>query len=123
LVGLQPDIILTGSTPATVAVQQQTGTIPIIFASVSIVARVTPPERRNVAEARSDAPPAAAHSNIALVAAHLRVDVALSASPTVELDGLYGWLLSVLLWLSPPTRSWRSPCGGIVTVTAPTVGW
>jgi putative ABC transport system substrate-binding protein len=35
LVGLQPDIILTGSTPATVAVQQETRTIPVVFASVS----------------------------------------------------------------------------------------
>ena len=32
LVGLQPDIILTQGTPATVAVQQQTRTIPIVFA-------------------------------------------------------------------------------------------
>jgi putative ABC transport system substrate-binding protein len=32
LVGLQPDIIMTGGTPATVAVQQQTRTIPIVFA-------------------------------------------------------------------------------------------
>jgi hypothetical protein len=38
--------------------QRETRTIPIIFASVSIVARFTPPERRNVAEARSDALPA-----------------------------------------------------------------
>jgi putative ABC transport system substrate-binding protein len=35
LVGLQPDIILTGGTPATVAVQRETRTIPIVFASVS----------------------------------------------------------------------------------------
>jgi putative ABC transport system substrate-binding protein len=34
LVGLQPDIILTGGTPATVAVQRETRTIPIVFASV-----------------------------------------------------------------------------------------
>jgi putative ABC transport system substrate-binding protein len=31
LVGLQPDIILTGGTPATVAVQRETRTIPIVF--------------------------------------------------------------------------------------------
>jgi putative ABC transport system substrate-binding protein len=31
LVGLQPDIIVTGSTPATAAVQRETRTIPIIF--------------------------------------------------------------------------------------------
>jgi putative ABC transport system substrate-binding protein len=35
LVGLQPDIIVTGGTPATVAVQRETRTIPIVFAGVS----------------------------------------------------------------------------------------
>ena len=35
LIGLKPDIILTTSTPATVAVQQETRTIPIVFASVA----------------------------------------------------------------------------------------
>jgi putative ABC transport system substrate-binding protein len=35
LVGLQPDVILTGGTPATVAVQRQTRTIPIVFAGVA----------------------------------------------------------------------------------------
>jgi putative ABC transport system substrate-binding protein len=35
LVGLQPDIILTGGTPPTVAVQRQTRTIPIVFAGVA----------------------------------------------------------------------------------------
>ena len=34
LVGLQPDIIVTGATPATVAVQRETRTIPIVFATV-----------------------------------------------------------------------------------------
>jgi putative ABC transport system substrate-binding protein len=34
LVGLQPDIIVTGATPATVAVQRETRTIPIVFANV-----------------------------------------------------------------------------------------
>jgi putative ABC transport system substrate-binding protein len=34
LVGLQPDIILAGSTPATVAVQRETRTIPIVFANL-----------------------------------------------------------------------------------------
>jgi putative ABC transport system substrate-binding protein len=34
LVGLQPDIILTSGTPATVAVQRETRTIPTVFASV-----------------------------------------------------------------------------------------
>jgi putative ABC transport system substrate-binding protein len=33
-VGLQPDIILTGATAATVAVQRETRTIPIVFAGV-----------------------------------------------------------------------------------------
>src|SRR5262245_20513180 len=35
LVGLQPDIIVTGSTPVTVALQRETRTIPIVFASVA----------------------------------------------------------------------------------------
>jgi putative ABC transport system substrate-binding protein len=35
LVGLQPDIILTGGTPATAGLQRETRTIPIVFASVS----------------------------------------------------------------------------------------
>jgi ABC-type uncharacterized transport system substrate-binding protein len=49
LVGLQPDIILTHTTPATVAVQRETQTIPIVFANVAdpvasgIVARLNQP--------------------------------------------------------------------------------
>jgi putative ABC transport system substrate-binding protein len=35
LVGLQPAIIVTGGTPATVAVQRETRTIPIVFVNVS----------------------------------------------------------------------------------------
>src|SRR6516165_10144847 len=35
LVGLQPDIILTGGAAATVPVQRETRTIPIVFASVT----------------------------------------------------------------------------------------
>jgi putative ABC transport system substrate-binding protein len=35
LVGLQPDIILTGTTAVTVALQRETRTIPIVFANVS----------------------------------------------------------------------------------------
>jgi putative ABC transport system substrate-binding protein len=35
LVGLQPDIIATTGTPATVAVQRETRTIPIVFANVT----------------------------------------------------------------------------------------
>ena len=34
LVGLQPDIILTNGTPATIAVQRETRTIPIVFVNV-----------------------------------------------------------------------------------------
>jgi hypothetical protein len=47
LVGLQPDIILATATPATVAIQRQTRTIPIVFVGVGdpvasgIVARST----------------------------------------------------------------------------------
>ena len=49
LVGLQPDIILTNGTPATVAVQRETRTIPIVLANVGdpvasgIVARLDRP--------------------------------------------------------------------------------
>jgi putative ABC transport system substrate-binding protein len=49
LVGLQPDIIVTGGTPATAAVQRETRTIPIVFAGVpdpvasGIVARLDRP--------------------------------------------------------------------------------
>jgi putative ABC transport system substrate-binding protein len=49
LTGLQPDIILASSTPATVALQQETRTIPIVFAAVGdpvasgIVARLDRP--------------------------------------------------------------------------------
>ena len=49
LVGLQPDIILTNATPATVALQRETRTIPIVFANVAdpvasgIVARLDRP--------------------------------------------------------------------------------
>jgi putative ABC transport system substrate-binding protein len=49
LVGLQPDIIVTGGTPATVAVQRGTPTIPIVLAGVAdpvasgIVARLDRP--------------------------------------------------------------------------------
>jgi putative ABC transport system substrate-binding protein len=34
LVGLQPDIILAGATPAAAALQRETRTIPIVFAGV-----------------------------------------------------------------------------------------
>jgi putative tryptophan/tyrosine transport system substrate-binding protein len=50
LVGLQPDIIVTGTTPTTVAVQRETRTIPIVSAVVSdpvargIVARLNQPD-------------------------------------------------------------------------------
>jgi putative ABC transport system substrate-binding protein len=44
LVGLQPDIILTAGTPATLAVQRETRTIPIVFATVTdpVVQRIVP---------------------------------------------------------------------------------
>jgi putative ABC transport system substrate-binding protein len=35
LVGLQPDVILVGSTPPTAALQRETRTIPIVFAGAS----------------------------------------------------------------------------------------
>jgi putative ABC transport system substrate-binding protein len=49
LLGLQPDIIVANGTPATVAIQRETRTIPIVFANVSdpvasgIVARLDRP--------------------------------------------------------------------------------
>jgi putative tryptophan/tyrosine transport system substrate-binding protein len=49
LVGFQPDVIVTSSTPATAAVQRETRTIPIVFAFVTdpvasgIVARIDRP--------------------------------------------------------------------------------
>ena len=49
LVGLQPDIILATSTAATIALQRETRTVPIVFGSVSdpvasgIVARLDHP--------------------------------------------------------------------------------
>ena len=49
LVGLQPDIILTGGTPATAALQGETRTIPIVFVAMgdpvatSIVPRLNQP--------------------------------------------------------------------------------
>jgi putative ABC transport system substrate-binding protein len=49
LVGLQPDVILAGSTPVTVALQRETRTIPIVFATLAepvasgIVARLDRP--------------------------------------------------------------------------------
>src|SRR5262249_17769190 len=44
LVGSQPDIILADSTPATVILQRETRTIPIVFASVAdpVVQRIVP---------------------------------------------------------------------------------
>ena len=35
LIDVQPDVVLAGSTPATIAVQRETRTIPIVFAGVS----------------------------------------------------------------------------------------
>ena len=49
LVGLQPDIVVTNATPATIALQRETRTIPIVFVGVSdpvasgIVARLDRP--------------------------------------------------------------------------------
>jgi putative ABC transport system substrate-binding protein len=44
LVGLQPDIILADSTPATVALQRETQTIPIVFAGATdpVAQRIVP---------------------------------------------------------------------------------
>jgi putative ABC transport system substrate-binding protein len=62
LVGLQPDIIVTVGTPATVAVQQETRTIPIVFANVAdpvasgIVARIDRPSGNITGFANFEAP-------------------------------------------------------------------
>jgi putative ABC transport system substrate-binding protein len=44
LVGLRPDIVVTDGTPATVALQQETRTIPIVFATVAdpVAQRIVP---------------------------------------------------------------------------------
>jgi putative ABC transport system substrate-binding protein len=61
LVGLPPDIILTWGTPATVAVQRETRTIPIVFVNVSdpvassIVARLDRPSGNITGFAASEA--------------------------------------------------------------------
>ena len=52
LVGLQPDIILTGGTPATAAVQRETRTIPIVFAAVSASPSARAQARRNHVQSR-----------------------------------------------------------------------
>ena len=60
LVGLQPDIILAGGTPATVAVQRETRTIPVVFASggdpvaISLVARLDRPGAASIAPPMGD---------------------------------------------------------------------
>jgi putative ABC transport system substrate-binding protein len=62
LVGLQPDIIVTDATPATAAVQRETRTIPIVFASVGdpvpsgIVARLDRPGGNTTGFANFEAP-------------------------------------------------------------------
>jgi putative ABC transport system substrate-binding protein len=62
LVSLQPDIIVTVATPATVAVQRQTRTIPIVFANVGdpvasgIVARLDRPSGNITGFANFEAP-------------------------------------------------------------------
>jgi putative tryptophan/tyrosine transport system substrate-binding protein len=62
LVSLQPDIIVTAATPATVAVQRQTQTIPVVFANVGdpvasgIVARLDRPGGNTTGFANFEAP-------------------------------------------------------------------
>src|SRR5262249_22043330 len=61
LVGLQPDVILTDSTPATVAIQRETRTIPIVFGNVGepvasgIVPRLNQPGGNITGFGRSEA--------------------------------------------------------------------
>jgi putative ABC transport system substrate-binding protein len=62
LVGLQPDIILAGGTPATAAVQRETQTIPIVFANDAdpvasgLVARLDRPNGNTTGFGGSEAP-------------------------------------------------------------------
>jgi len=62
LIGLQPDIILTNGFPATVAVQRETRTIPIVFANVGdpvangTVMRLDRPGGNTTGSAFSEAP-------------------------------------------------------------------
>jgi putative ABC transport system substrate-binding protein len=69
LVGLQLDIIVTGGTPATVALQRETRTIPIVFAGVAepvdsgIVARLD----RQMTTHRAPIVSAAARNNVPAV--------------------------------------------------------
>ena len=58
LVALQPDIIVTSSTPSTVALQRETRTIPIVFASV-----VDPVTSGIVSTSRAGTSPASPTSN------------------------------------------------------------
>jgi putative ABC transport system substrate-binding protein len=61
LVGLQPDIIVTNSTPTTIALQRETRTIPIVFATVvgpvasGLVARLDSPGENVTGFASSEA--------------------------------------------------------------------
>jgi putative ABC transport system substrate-binding protein len=61
LVGLQPDVIVTSSTPAAVALQRETRTIPIVFANVAdpvasgLVARLDRPTGNITGFATSEA--------------------------------------------------------------------
>jgi putative tryptophan/tyrosine transport system substrate-binding protein len=62
LVGLQPDIILTGGTPQTIAVQRETRTIPIVFVNVGdpvatgLVAKLNQPDGNSTGFANNEAP-------------------------------------------------------------------
>ena len=69
LVGLQPDIIVTNSTPPTIAVQRETRTIPIVFASVTdpVAGRTVNSSRdSNTQTSFSPTPVPAGRSGIAL---------------------------------------------------------
>jgi putative ABC transport system substrate-binding protein len=54
LVGLQPDIIVTNGTPATVALQRETRTIPIVIAGVTdpVAQRIVPREHHRLRRLR-----------------------------------------------------------------------
>jgi putative tryptophan/tyrosine transport system substrate-binding protein len=73
LAGLQPDIIVTGSTPTTVAVQRETRTIPIVFVGLAdpvacgVVARLDRPSGNTTGFANVEATGRRWRLNIAVV--------------------------------------------------------
>jgi putative tryptophan/tyrosine transport system substrate-binding protein len=141
LVGLQPDIIVTNTTPATAALQRETRTIPIVFANAAdpvasgIVARLDRPSGNITGFATFEAPLAGKWlellSEIApglkRAAIMFNPDNFLRAPPALEvLFGTAARSLKIVL-IGAPVRSdaefeaaiiahGREPGGGLVVV-------